>query len=104
MRETWVHPVVGAAEAPRAWASVWRFRTVILVLLAVAVLLAVLAYKALTGEFDNAPADPNIPRAAAAAGSSRSTRAPLISARGSCCHATTRSASPPPHLAERADA
>jgi len=102
-----VHPVGGAAEAPRAWASVWRFRTVIVVLLAVAVLLAVLAYKALTGEFDNAPADPNIPRAAAAAAaadSSRSTRAPLISARGSCCHATTRSASPPPHLAERAAA
>jgi len=63
VRESWVHPVTDGHEAPPAWRAVWRFRLTALALLAVAVLLGVLAYQALRGQYDDVPTGPGLPRA-----------------------------------------
>ena len=48
-RERWVSPPVVAREAPPTWLALWRFRLLALVLLAVLVVVAVLAFRELTG-------------------------------------------------------
>jgi len=47
--ERYVRPPLLAREAPAAWVAVWRFRLLALVLLALLVLLAVVAFRELTG-------------------------------------------------------
>lgn len=47
--ERWVSPPVVAREAPPAWVAVWRFRLLALVLLAALVVLAVIAFRQVTG-------------------------------------------------------
>ena len=47
--ERWVSPPGVAREAPAAWIAVWRFRLLALVLLAALVVLAVVAFRQLTG-------------------------------------------------------
>lgn len=49
MGERWVSPPVLAREAPPAWIAVWRFRLLALLLLALLVLVAVLAFRQFTG-------------------------------------------------------
>lgn len=47
--ERWVSPPVVAREAPPAWIAVWRFRLLALLLLAAVVVLAVIAFRQVTG-------------------------------------------------------
>lgn len=47
--ERWVSPPVVAREAPPAWIAVWRFRLLALILLAALVVLAVIAFRQVTG-------------------------------------------------------
>ena len=49
MGERYVRPPVLAREPAPAWIAVWRFRLVMLVLLALLVLAAVLLFRELTG-------------------------------------------------------
>lgn len=48
-RERWVSPPAVAREAPPAWIAIWRFRLLALVLLVALVVLAVVAFRQLTG-------------------------------------------------------
>jgi hypothetical protein len=48
-RERWTSPPLVAREPAPAWIAVWRFRLVLLVVLALLVLLAVLLFRQLTG-------------------------------------------------------
>ncbi|TAL19093.1 MAG: hypothetical protein EPN99_10690 [Frankiales bacterium] len=47
--ERWVSPPVVAREASPAWIAVWRFRLLALVLLVAVVVLAVIAFRQVTG-------------------------------------------------------
>jgi len=49
MAERWTHPPVVPEEPPPAWRAVWRFRLVVVLLLAVLLALGVLAYRQLSG-------------------------------------------------------
>jgi hypothetical protein len=53
--ERWVRPPVVAREAPPRWIAVWRFRLVALVVLALLVVIAVLAFRQFTGANDQDP-------------------------------------------------
>lgn len=48
-RERWFSPPVVAREVPPAWIATWRFRMVAFLLLAALVLLAVVAFRQVTG-------------------------------------------------------